>query len=168
MVEGTEKRGEREREVQRERREREESRGRERAAARPGSCSLSLSSPPAHRLRRGPDRDGPIQVGRPGLGHPGYLRREALHMVLLRVELGLRNEEREVRVLDAALLDPGVKPGLDTLPHRVSPGAQDVAAGDVIVGDHLRLQEDLLSWGAWREERREEEMMMMRKDGEGW
>ena len=53
---------------------------------------------------------------------------ESLHMVLLRVEDVLRDEEREVRVLDAEVLDLGVKEGLHDLPHGVGPRTEDVAS----------------------------------------
>ena len=62
---------------------------------------------------------------------------ESLHVVLLRVEHVLSDEEREVRVLDAEVLDLGIEEGLHDLPHGVGPGTEDVAARDVIVADQL-------------------------------
>jgi len=62
-----------------------------------------------------------------------HLSGEALHVVLLRVQRLLRDEDGEVRVLDAHRFDLPVEPGVDLLPHAVRPGPQDVAACPVNV-----------------------------------
>ncbi len=62
-------------------------------------------------------------------------------MVLLRVQPVLRDEQREVHVLHPQALDPRTKPVLDRLPDGKGPRAEDVAPGDVVVGDHLGGQE---------------------------
>jgi len=64
-------------------------------------------------------------------------------VVLLRVQPVLRDEQREVRVLDPGLFDLRIEPRLDRLPDRKGPRAEDVAAADVVVGDHLRGEQGL-------------------------
>lgn len=64
-------------------------------------------------------------------------------MVLLRVQPVLRDEQREVSVLDPGLFDLRIEPGLDRLPDGERPGAQDVAAADVVVRNHLRGEQGL-------------------------
>lgn len=46
--------------------------------------------------------------------------------------------------LDIELLDLLVHPLLDRFPHLVCPGTEDVAAGDVVVVDHLRQRDHLM------------------------
>lgn len=55
-----------------------------------------------------------------------YLRGKAFNMVLLFRQSLLRNEEREVRVLNAHLLDLLVKEVLDRFPDGVRPWPQNV------------------------------------------
>lgn len=47
--------------------------------------------------------------------------------------------------LDIKLLDLLVHPLLDRFPHLVCPGTEDVAAGDIVVVDHLRQRDHLLA-----------------------
>ena len=62
------------------------------------------------------------------LGSTAHLGGEAFHMILLRVQRLLGDEDGEVGVLDAHCFDLAVEPGLDVLPDAVCPGPQDVAA----------------------------------------
>ena len=73
---------------------------------------------------------------RHGILNP-HLGGKPLHVVLLRVERVLSDEDREVCVLDAHRLDVAVEPIVDFLPHGVRPRAQDVAA--CRRGDSLRV-----------------------------
>ena len=64
-------------------------------------------------------------------------------MVLFFVEGGLSDEHWEVAVVDALCLEHGVCIGCDLLPDVERGWTQDVATGDVIVLDQLRLSDDL-------------------------
>mmetsp|Transcript_6675 Transcript_6675/g.22987 ORF Transcript_6675/g.22987 Transcript_6675/m.22987 type:complete len:376 (-) Transcript_6675:559-1686(-) len=96
-----------------------------------------------HRLARGADRDGDVQVSLARLGDPRHLRGKVLHVVLLLVQHALRDEKREVAVLHAEGLDLPVEPLVDGVPDAVRPGPEDVATRDLVVADHLALRADL-------------------------
>mmetsp|Transcript_19844 Transcript_19844/g.45749 ORF Transcript_19844/g.45749 Transcript_19844/m.45749 type:complete len:235 (+) Transcript_19844:1440-2144(+) len=96
------------------------------------------------RFGGGTDGDRLSEVAVAGLGHPCHLRREALHVLLLCLQLALRDEHGEVAVLHAERLDLAVEEIADRVPDRVRPGPEDVAARDVVELDHLRLDDDLL------------------------
>mmetsp|Transcript_36659 Transcript_36659/g.77819 ORF Transcript_36659/g.77819 Transcript_36659/m.77819 type:complete len:307 (+) Transcript_36659:821-1741(+) len=74
---------------------------------------------------------------------PRNLRGKSLYVVLFRLQSPLGDEQRKIRVLYAQLLDLTVKPLLDLLPNEESPGSEDVAAGHLIVLDHLRTDNHL-------------------------
>ena len=74
---------------------------------------------------------------------PGNLRREALDVILLPLQLILRDEHREVGVVDIQSNELVVEPTLHDLPHLVTPRPEDVATADVIVGQHLGEDNDV-------------------------
>mmetsp|Transcript_12635 Transcript_12635/g.46666 ORF Transcript_12635/g.46666 Transcript_12635/m.46666 type:complete len:337 (+) Transcript_12635:2355-3365(+) len=90
------------------------------------------------------DRNVLLQFRVPGLGHPRNLGGKVFHVILLGLEGRLGHEHGELSVLHAELFDPVVEPAVDELPDLERPGAQDVAAADVTILDHLRLLDDIL------------------------
>lgn len=95
-------------------------------------------------LGGGSNGDGLLEVGVTGLGDPRDLRGKTLDVVLLLLQNSGRHKHGEVGVLDAQLLDLDVEPLLDLLPHKVGGGSHDVAAGHVVVVQHLSLGDNLL------------------------
>ena len=69
-----------------------------------------------HGLRRGPDGERLLQLLAAADRHPGALRREALDVLLLLLQEALGDEEREVGVDVAGLLDAPVHVRLHVLP----------------------------------------------------
>ena len=91
------------------------------------------------RLRGGADAVPLLQLFAAAHGHPGALRRKALHMVLLLLEQAFRNEHRQVHVLVAGGLEALIHLVLDILPDGVTVGAVDEHTLDGGVVDQLRL-----------------------------
>ena len=69
-------------------------------------------------------------------------------MLLLGVEFRLGDKHREVAVLHADRFDARVEKLSDRLPQGEGPRPQDIAPGDIVKVDHLRLDDNLLvpSW----------------------
>ena len=107
-----------------------------------------------HRLRGGADDERLLELrGRigdeaaravryqPVVGNDRHLLGEALDVLGLLLEIGERDEEREIAILVAGRLDSVVEEALDPLPDAVTPGANDHAAaharflGEVGFGD---------------------------------
>ena len=140
-------------------------------AQKEGEGSARRSSRAA---QKGAERETTKREKDARLGDPGNLGREALDVVLFPLEDGLGHKHGEVGVVDAESLDVTVEPGcerrsergqealergrlqvsseqegregrtLNLLPDAVRPGLEDVAARDVVVVEHLALDEDLL------------------------
>ena len=73
--------------------------------------------------------------------------------------------------LDTELLDLLVHPLLDSFPHLVCPGTEDIAAGDVVVVDHLRQRDNLCRARCRQEEQQrllEKRDMQCVNDSSGW
>ena len=81
------------------------------------------------------------QYSRPG--DPGNFGSESLDVVLLFLEDLGRDEHGEVAVLDSHLLDLSIEPALDCLPDGVGPRLEDVTSGNIVVVEHISLDEDL-------------------------
>ena len=64
-------------------------------------------------------------------------------MVFLLLQGGVRHEDGEITILNSELLDLGIEEVSNGLPDSEGPGAEDIAAGDVVVLHHLGLGEDL-------------------------
>ena len=96
------------------------------------------------RLARGPHDDRLLELLAPGDGDHRELGAEALDVLGLALEVGLRDEEREVGVLGAAGLDALVDLGLHPLPDRVAVGPDHHRAADGAVLGQLRLLQDVL------------------------
>mmetsp|Transcript_46216 Transcript_46216/g.92241 ORF Transcript_46216/g.92241 Transcript_46216/m.92241 type:complete len:317 (+) Transcript_46216:1629-2579(+) len=95
-------------------------------------------------FRCGADGNGLVKIAISRFRHPRHFRCEALHMLLLCLQLGLRDKHREVAILHAKRLDARVKKLRDSLPQAESPRPKDIATGDVVKLDHLRLRDHLL------------------------
>lgn len=78
------------------------------------------------------------------VGDDRELRREALDVLGLALEVALRDEQREVRVLRARRLDPGVHLGLHPFPDGVAGRADDHGPPDRAVVGQLRLGDQVL------------------------
>mmetsp|Transcript_7354 Transcript_7354/g.13573 ORF Transcript_7354/g.13573 Transcript_7354/m.13573 type:complete len:268 (-) Transcript_7354:128-931(-) len=89
------------------------------------------------------DRNRNLQVCLARLCYPGNLRSKVLHVVLLLVQDILGDEHGEVAVVNAKQLDLGIKPLVDMIPDVVGPGPKNVAAGDLVITNHLTLCADL-------------------------
>mmetsp|Transcript_40359 Transcript_40359/g.96863 ORF Transcript_40359/g.96863 Transcript_40359/m.96863 type:complete len:200 (+) Transcript_40359:955-1554(+) len=74
------------------------------------------------------DSDGLSHLRRAVSCDPRHLRGKTLHVVLLRLQRPLGNEQRKIRILHPQLLDLCVEPLLDLLPNEEGPWSQDVAA----------------------------------------
>jgi hypothetical protein len=97
-----------------------------------------------HRLAGRAEDDRLVQLLAPAVGDDGELGREALDVLGLELEEGLRDEEREVGVLGAGLLDAPVELGLQQLPDPVPPGPDHHGAGSGAVVGHLGAGDHLL------------------------
>ena len=73
-------------------------------------------------LRGGAHAKPLLELIRPAVCHPGDLGSEALHMILLLVQKGFRDQHRKITVLDPDLLEPSVKLSLDVLPDGITRG----------------------------------------------
>ena len=91
------------------------------------------------RLRCRPDRQPLHQFFTASVCHPCRLGREPLYMILFLLQQALRNEQRQVDILHAALLESRVQKPLDILPDRVSAGLKDHAALDRGIIHQFRL-----------------------------
>ena len=78
------------------------------------------------------------------MGDDGALLREALDMLGFLLEVRQRDEQREVRVLVAGVLEHLVEHALDILPDRVAPGLNDHAAANIAVLGEFGGAHDLL------------------------
>ena len=96
------------------------------------------------RLGGGPDDQRLLQLLAPGVGDHGQLRREALNVFCLTLQVALRDEQREVRVLVTGLLDAPVQIGLDQLPKPVSVRADDHRALGRAAVHELRLEDQFV------------------------
>ena len=97
------------------------------------------------RLRRGPDDEGLLELLAAAVGDDGELGRESLDVLRLLVEEGLGNEDGEVGVLVARLLEHAVEGRLDVLPERVAVRLDHHAAADRrVLGELAGL--DTTSW----------------------
>lgn len=118
-----------------------------------------------HRLGRGTNRDRLLEVRLTSAGDPRDLGRETLDVVLLPLEHLGRHKHGEVGVLHAELLAGGasrqilrhapdrrgkrghvhsrVEPVLDLLPDAVTRRLEDVAPRDIVVVEHLTLDQHL-------------------------
>mmetsp|Transcript_64495 Transcript_64495/g.140417 ORF Transcript_64495/g.140417 Transcript_64495/m.140417 type:complete len:214 (-) Transcript_64495:520-1161(-) len=96
------------------------------------------------RLARGTDSHWLFDVLVAELRHPGQLRREVVEVVLLLLNVALRDEHGEVAVLNPNQLDLGVQPALNELPDPVGPLPQDEAALHRVGLDQLSLLNHLL------------------------
>ena len=94
-------------------------------------------------LRGGADAEPVLQLLAAAHGDPGALRGEALHVVLLLLEQGLRNQHGQIHVLVPQFLEPPVQVRLDVLPQGVAIGPVDEHALDRGVVDQLRLLADV-------------------------
>lgn len=72
-----------------------------------------------------------------GSSQTGHINKKRKKTSGYRFQRPLGHKHREVRVLDAEFLDGLVEERLNLLPDGVRPGAQNVAAGNVIVLNHL-------------------------------
>ena len=95
-------------------------------------------------LRGGPHHVGLLQLLAPRVGHHRELGREPLHVLGLLLEEAHRDEQREVGVLVAGLLEAPVEIGLDLLPDGVAVGLDHHAAldhlgrlGEIRLPDHV-------------------------------
>ena len=95
------------------------------------------------RLGGGADAEPVLQLLAAAHGDPGALRRKALHVVLLLLQQGLRDQHRQVHVLMPRLLEPPVQLRLDVLPQGVAVGPVDEHALDRGIVDELRLFADV-------------------------
>lgn len=64
-------------------------------------------------------------------------------MILLLLESISTNKHGKVGVFDAQFTDLDIEPILDEFPYFVGPRAEDVAAGNVVVGDHFGEDNDV-------------------------
>lgn len=78
------------------------------------------------------------------LGDPCYFRRETFKMFFLLFKSSLRHKHWEVAILNVKLFNSAIKMSLDLLPNIVGSWSQNVASGDIIIVNHLRLLNDLL------------------------
>src|SRR5439155_20620784 len=78
-----------------------------------------------HRLARGPHDRGLLELLAAGVGDHRELGAEPLDVLLLAFEVALGDEQREVRVGRARVLDAPVELGLHPLPDRVPVGPDD-------------------------------------------
>ena len=97
-----------------------------------------------HGLARGPHDERLLELLAAAVGDDGQLGREALDVLGLELEEGLRDEQREVRVLGAGLFDAAIELGLHQLPDAVAPGSDDHGASGGAVVRHLGAGDDLL------------------------
>ena len=96
-------------------------------------------------FRGGPDDVGLFQLFAARNGHHGQLRREAFDVFRLALQEALRDQQREVDVLVAAGLEPGIELALEHFPDRVAVGLDDHAALDDLGGlRHVALQDHVL------------------------
>ena len=77
------------------------------------------------RLGRGTNNQRLVQLLAAAVRHHGQLRRKALDVLRLPLEKAHRDEQREVGVDMAGLLEAAVERGLDILPQRVAVGPDD-------------------------------------------
>ncbi len=95
------------------------------------------------RLAGWPHHEGLLQLLAATMGDHGQLGGEPLDVLGFEPQVGLRDEEREVRVFGARPLYAAIELGLHQLPNAVAPGPDDHgAAGRPVVGqlgtrDHL-------------------------------
>ena len=64
-------------------------------------------------------------------------------MIFLLLQSITTHKHGEVGIFHAKLTDLNVEPVLDEFPYFVGPGAEDVAAGDVVVGYHFGEDNDV-------------------------
>mmetsp|Transcript_29181 Transcript_29181/g.61977 ORF Transcript_29181/g.61977 Transcript_29181/m.61977 type:complete len:300 (+) Transcript_29181:1047-1946(+) len=95
------------------------------------------------RLGSGPDGNGSSQLPVTGMSHPRHFGSESLDVILFLFQSIFRNEHGKIRVFHAQFLDLDVEPVLDQFPYFVGPGTEDVAAGDVVVGNHFGEDDDI-------------------------
>ena len=91
----------------------------------------------------GPHRPRLLQLLAAAAGDPGHLRGESLDVLGLALQHRFRDEEREVGVLDAGRLDPGVEPVHHPLPQPIAVGPDHLAAAHRAIVGQLRLAHDL-------------------------
>mmetsp|Transcript_13927 Transcript_13927/g.32657 ORF Transcript_13927/g.32657 Transcript_13927/m.32657 type:complete len:275 (-) Transcript_13927:484-1308(-) len=104
------------------------------------------------RFTRWPDRHGFLNVGVAELGYHGQLWSEIVQVVLLLLHVALRDEHREVAILDPKLLDVYIEPLLNELPDPVGPRPQNEAALHRILLNQLRFHNHLFI-PAWHVDR---------------
>jgi hypothetical protein len=97
-----------------------------------------------HGLARRAHHDRFRQLLAAGVGDDGELGAEAFHMLRLALQVGLRDEQRQVDVLGAGRLDAGIHIGLHALPHRVGVRSDDHGAAHRTVVGQLCLLEHIL------------------------
>ena len=95
-------------------------------------------------LGRGPDDQGLLKLLAARVRHDGEFRSEALNVLGFALEVGLRDEQREVRVLVPGVLDPLVERGLEQLPDPVPVRPDDHGALRRPAIDQLRLGHQLV------------------------
>ena len=71
-------------------------------------------------FRSRPHTHALLQLLRAAMRHPGNLRRKSLDMILFLLQQALRNQARQVYILNTGLLEPSVQLLLDILPDRVT------------------------------------------------
>jgi hypothetical protein len=96
------------------------------------------------RLAGGPHDDGLRQLLAARVGDHGQLGAEALDVLGLPAQVRLGDEQREVGVLGAGILDPAVELRLHALPDGVAVGPDHHGAPDGTVVGHLRLVHHVL------------------------
>ena len=89
-----------------------------------------------------------LQLLAAAVGHHRHLRRKPLHVLRLPREEALRDEQREVGVLVAGVLEHLVQGPLHLLPDGIPVGPDDHAATDRAVIGELRPGDDLIVPGA--------------------
>ena len=70
------------------------------------------------------------------LSDPGYFWSKSFNMSLLFEQSILRDENREVSILDSIALDNSVEIGLNFLPNIEAPWTQNIASRDIVVLYH--------------------------------
>src|SRR4026207_405713 len=112
-------------------------------SARPGPPPPAAPAHPGDATTAARCGERVAQRGPPADRDPGALGREALDVLLLALEQALRDEEREVGVDVAGLLDAPVHVALHVLPDAVAVGLDDHAALDRAVVGEVGLEHDV-------------------------
>jgi hypothetical protein len=85
-----------------------------------------------------------VALLKPVVGHHSHLLGEALDVLCLLLEVAQGDEEGEIGVLGAGLLDPVVERALHQLPHAEAPGADHHRPADVVELRHLGVADHAL------------------------